>query len=983
MAKNNPIYGCFFIVAILFNFNANSKEITKDKRLTDVVYRKDEDLAVYNLKLDRILLENAMLVYNDYDSEQVLLPFNVFMSAIEFPIEFDAVSKTASGWFISENQTFYLDLTKEIVTVKGDKNALTSEQVELHDDDLYVDIKQLEAWFPILLENDPNEQVINIEPILPIPIQVRIEKEEKRQKISSNKKKEDNYIHYEPPSFITFPSFNLSAQNDFTSREGNPQISLLASGLFAKQHSRLRVNHSPKKTSVKFTLEDKNTENDLFGLMGTEYALGDINTASIPLISAGNAGRGLFYSTLPFSANNSIQSGQVELIGELPIGYEIDLAQNGQLIGFQENQNENGEYSFIVNVQPGMNIFELTFYGSQGQKYTKTEKYYIPVNSIGEGKFGTKFNVIQENTNLFAENDDVGATRIELQTEYGLNSMSALYAALVSYEVDEKRENYSLFRLTNSLLGIRTDYSVVVSDDMDYGAGLRLQGIHYGINWNIDFQNVDNLQSEYKKQLSAGFDVKNVVKGGLSGVLPLTTSVPFYLTYEGLFSSREKRNKVNLNITKPFTYMRFTTNFAYKKQTYKDDYLEANIKFVTGYNQFNFRGGSSFDLLPDYKFRVANLTASYLISKKYNINLDYKHSPDEDSVSLGYGQTFEDFSFGFNSAYGSKSGFSASLNVNVNFGYNPLTENLFMTSDTLAEHGAIVSNVFFDENDNSKFDKNEQKLSNIKFIGNNSFFKNKKTDDNGKVYFHGVSTFSRLKLKLDPTSFDDISLYSKNKHIDYSVKPSQLLFVDFPVVFRGEIDGQVFKYTRGEDRAGESIEFELVQWRTGAVINEVKSQYDGFILFKDVPSDRYVVRAKQSQVEDLNLCEPDLSEVILNRDNPFASLITTYIFENNEPNKVDVVFWEGKNIQYGYKQWQKIMPMLTNTVFSRSENAFSYLRRYQQSDWELIFDNIQIDDAKRYCRVLKENNIYCNIRHTEKRMCPKEVLLLEQINVNG
>ena len=983
MSKYIYFYLFFFFIIINFSYitKANGEEdseVKNNRKLTDIIYRKDEEVSVYSLRLERYILAEALLVYTDFDSAQVLIPFNVFLSSIEFPIEFDISNNTASGWFVSENQTFQLDLNTGLVKVNGIKKTITAKNVELHEDDLYVDIKTLEKWFPIILENNTNEQIINVEPILPIPMQIRIEKEQKRKKISSGQRKENINVYYEEPPFFSWPSINFNTQNSYSDGDFKLQSTLLASGLFAKQHSRLRVNNSPDKTLVKFTLEDKNTENDLFGLMGTEYALGDINTYSIPLVSNGVSGRGLYYSTSPFSAQNSIQSGQAELRGELPVGYEVDLLQNGQLIGFQDTQNEQGEYLFIANVRPGINIFEFIFYGPQGQRFTKEEKYFIPVKSIGDGDFGTKINIVQANTNLFDNEDNKGNERIEIQGEYGINYTSTLYGALINYEAEKVRKSHGVLRFSHSVSGVRTDYSFAFGDQQDYGLGLRLQGINYGLNWDFEYQNIEKLESEYKNQLSSGFDISEKIMAGVSGIIPVTGNIPFYLNFEGLFASGKYKNIIDLNISKPLRNYRVTTKFLYKTQGDKDDFLEADTQFYASFNNFNIRGGGTFNVLPKTELQSIDLAANYLLNSNDNLNLNYHYNENDQKISTGYSHSFDYFSVGLSSSYSLASGFNFNLNFNFSLGVNPITNDVFVTSENLVGQGGIVAHVYLDKNENGLLNKRENKIEGVRFVGD-YLFEQGSTDVNGIHYFYGVKTYSQLKLEPDPTSLGDISLYSNIAHSDYTVKPSQLLHIDFPVVRKGEVDGQVYKQVRGDRRAGESIEFNLVSWRTGSIVAEIKSEYDGFILFKNVPEDKYFFEAKASQIESLQLCQPVRRQIIIDENNAFVSVDPIYIFERNPIGNVDVLFWKGNDHNQGLAHWEKMKTIVNKVIFSRKENAFSYLRNTTENQWELVFDNVTLKDAKKYCVQLKSNNLQCDIITTESDNCPSQVINLKQV----
>jgi len=94
--------------------------------------------------------------------------------------------------------------------------------------------------------------------------------------------------------------------------------------------------------------------------------------------------------------------------------------------------------------------------------------------------------------------------------------------------------------------------------------------------------------------------------------------------------------------------------------------------------------------------------------------------------------------------------------------------------------------------------------------------------------------------------------------------------LDFPVVLTGEVDGTVFVRKGDLEMAVSHAQLQLVDAR-GKVVQEVKSTYDGFYLFKMVPLGKYILRVAPEQVQRLNLKPPPYQKVILSADKPVLS----------------------------------------------------------------------------------------------------------------
>jgi hypothetical protein len=76
--------------------------------------------------------------------------------------------------------------------------------------------------------------------------------------------------------------------------------------------------------------------------------------------------------------------------------------------------------------------------------------------------------------------------------------------------------------------------------------------------------------------------------------------------------------------------------------------------------------------------------------------------------------------------------------------------------------------------------------------------------------------------------------------------------VDFPVVLTGEVDGTVFLQQGEGRRAVSNVRVQLVDGQ-GTVVQEVRSQFDGFYLFERLRPGSYSIRIEPGQLERLQL----------------------------------------------------------------------------------------------------------------------------------
>ena len=99
------------------------------------------------VRLGRFILADAVLGY--HSRAGLLLPLGGLMAALNFPIDVDVGEGQAEGWFLRENRRFFLDLARGEVVVEGRRSKFPAHQVELHQDDIYVNTEALSKWFPL------------------------------------------------------------------------------------------------------------------------------------------------------------------------------------------------------------------------------------------------------------------------------------------------------------------------------------------------------------------------------------------------------------------------------------------------------------------------------------------------------------------------------------------------------------------------------------------------------------------------------------------------------------------------------------------------------------------------------------------------------------------------------------------------------------------------------------------------------------------
>lgn len=958
--------------------------------------RDDDELLILSLDLGEIRLMDDFLVYEDLENGEYYVPLADFVEAIEFPITITPESGTAQGWFIQESRTFALDLGAQTVTIGGKTQKLSENDAERHRDGIYVSLRFLEKTFPVTVDIDYNDLKMVIKSLEPLPVEIKRARDQQRSALLAKNERE---MHTEYPleeikaPFFSIPYLDTSTQithNTAADQTSRTQLSttMIASGIAAGQDTSFRMNDTTGDTQspdIRLTMGRKDPQGDLLGAGLSEYSFGDVNTASIPTISRGNAGRGISVSTMPLDTG-SVQSNTVKLRGELPVGYQADISQNGQLIGFIEQPDANGEYIFDVNVLPGLNVFEISLYGPQGQKETREERIYQPVNPVKAGSFGFKTSLIQDNTNLFTDrtgnDEDTGKARFTTEAAYGLSDNSSLYSAIASMPIEGKQENFGLLRYSRSFKGIRADLTYSRAQSGGHIGTLALQGIFRGLRWQMEHAALNAFTSEETLQSTLVGPLTRTSKLRMSGVLPIFKNTPFSLNLDRAENETgDSLTQIQARTTHNIGKLRVTPQINRNISSTAETKTDLALQLSSRYRNIGLRGVIGYTLTPDSALRNISLNADWRYNDLTTFNLGLSRIGSDDplhTLSLGASRTFKHMKIGANISYNDDREVLALLSSSFGFGINPLTRSPYLTSQRFANQSVFVPRVFYDMNNNQIKDSDEDYLEDISFLGS-GIDRNATTNAQG----HSVITapsYERTSVRINPSTLDDPYLASLTPPKDYILRPGQTVQKDFPIILVGEADGQIYTYRQGKKMPAASILFDITA-QDGNFSTQAKSEYDGFLMIQTIPVGEYLVQPNLAQLEELGYCGVPAQKLSLDHEEPFASLDDFTLFPNaNAEGTVNLILGQNTNAQDAIDLWENLRPTIEDIAQDTKTTPVAYILHDAQdtaTPYHLVLYDINPDAFTPHCEAITAQGGLCEIKKPE---CPDAVIEISQLS---
>ena len=870
--------------------NNSSKTRLSNGALMKKVSRPDEELLIFKLMMGREILNEVILTYEDLDTEKYYVPLEDMLMAFEFPIEVNQQKGTAEGWFLNDERTFKLDLSKGIAIVNGNEMVLDKIDIENHEDGIYVTLDLLQKWFPVTLDVDFSELAIVLTSLEPLPFEIRAARDQGRDNLGYKVEKETPPLFEGPNPMFTIPvvDINTDTRMERTEEEGSSwqtSYSALFNGIVGYQDVEMSLNDTwddDDDPDVRLRVGRRSPNNDLISPLGlSEYQFGDVSAKSAPIIASNKTGLGVSLTNRPFGSALDGLSNTITLRGELPVGYQADLKRNGELLSFIDGPNDDGEYVFEeVIVYPGLNTFEIVLYGPQGQTEVKEERIYIGNSNLNEGDFHYDAAITKDLENLFStrriEDEDAGENRFSFQGQYGLTGNTSLYGAISSYSLAQNRQDYILLGSNFSYGTVRYNVGGAISSESGKALTARAQGVHLGYRWQVLHNYYDDMLTEKTEQLIIQEAVEHETEVNIAGMVPFVPSLqlPFSLEVKRYQDTQSnERIEWSGRVTKNFDSLRTTTQLNQVLETDQETDTTLNLQLSSRIGaDINLRGTATYSIDPEDQLESIGLTGDYSLDDKQNVRLGLTRSGGDEPVhgiSGGYSRDLGFADLGTSVSYNDEKDLTASFNMSFSLAYDEAM-GARMRSESFTGTGGIKAHVFLDNNNNDIFDEGDEPLSGVKF-GGMKLDEGIETDEDGYAVIPHIEAYSRAPITLQATSLKDPFIDAGVDPLNFYIRPSQFAEKTYALKRYGELDGMVYLFKYAKKKEASSINVQVLNSK-GEVAAENRTEFDGFLLIQKVPIEDVTVRVDPEQLEKLGYCPVDEQQISLPKEEPFATL---------------------------------------------------------------------------------------------------------------
>ncbi len=791
------------------------------------------DELLLELRLDGEPLGLDILGYQR--GEDFLLSLNELTNGLGFPITVDGEQGLASGWYISTDRGFSLDMGRAEVISDGKYMPFVEGEVVMFQGDLYVETKTLQKWFPLRLSAVVRELYLDVEPTELLPMQQRINRRA-RVGASSSGYQEPQYPLQDNPYQFIGPHISQVRISNSTTRKNldsdakyGTSYALLSRGDIGWMTSSLSLAGQTVDSLSGAHL--KLASSDFDGPMALNHIeVGDVGDAGFRgvLLSGGDVRRG---------QSGRFDDETVSLEGSQLPDWDVELYQNGLLI-MTQTTGQDGRYLFVdVPLMFGENHFELKFFGPHGEIESREEFHFLGVDMLKPGSIRYEVTAVQSGNTVLAVNETNGegdrdSGLYSANFNFGLSRNLTVGAGVRSLEKNGERLSYSNANVGLGTSRLHGSLGYVDAPDAQNSVNTSLRtrlgntSLNLGYTYFLDGPDLDSSPNKWQANMG------------------ITSSVFAVPTLFNVSTQEQKESTLLdavLGLTMPLSGSgRFSTSLSYNSiedrsngRTTSSSQSGGQSSIQTSIRPWTFRLGASYRFQPVNELLEFSADSSLRIERDMALDLSIRENPTSDITyyQSGLNWQLDKVKISARVGYDSEERWTGLITLSTALVHQPGTLVPMLDSRASVNAGSIEVRVFEDET--------RKPLAGVDVKGVQAY-RMATTDERGVAYLSRIPANRQTDIELDESTIADSSLRSKNPGVSIISRPGSYPVVEFPVVRTTELEGHVV-IVNDEDKRPVSRALVRLKNVDGDTVAQRRTAFDGFFLFEGIEPGDYQI----------------------------------------------------------------------------------------------------------------------------------------------
>lgn len=840
-----------------------------------IVQRPDDQMLIVGVSLGSTSLHDGLVAYSD--GERVFLPLLELCKTLDIPIEGSVEAGTAEGWFRDESWRFVLDTHRRILSLNGREQTIDWSLVERHEQDFYVPSEWFADWLGLTLDVQLGSSRIHLPSGQQLPLEQKIERKDRwvRQQRQQPAAMRNTPIAQPKNAWLAWPSIDanlsLGMNGDRDTRITTTRMDLLATGELLRSNATLSLNardDSRQGSTIDTRLRlgrPAASVNDIGWLAG------DINAPLLPLLTAQADGLGIRVGNVD-DAQSLADFSRTTLRGEALNGWDVELYRNNDLIAFLTVESEN-QYQFDeVALQPGLNLFRVVMHGPQGQRRERLERIVVGNDMLTQGEQHWQGFALLRDERLLPRplNDSEQQRELAGSLMAGFGYRRALTSrwsvgldALTAELDDGQQHRYLSARTQAGWMGLLLEGQWLRDVSGGWAGRVSAQSLGIANNAGIDYERFADFDSPEINGIEGGDALTERLRTRWNNrsFERFSSTLEYELnryrrtsgTQDGTL--RETRTS-RLRLSQRWRALTTSTSLEARQETDRPTLVDGGMLLNYRRPHFDIASQWSYRFAPDASLRTANITANWNLHKHVRLRANLNRNFDQSvrtRFDLGLSWTASRWLTSLQAGRDSDGRYE--IGVNIFTSLQRVDRRWRADSRSGTGTSSVLAQVFLDRNGNGHFDGDDEPLPDVRFsAGMGGEVPN--TDARGIAMLTRLPANQPMTIAIREDSLGNPYWIPLSPVQQIRAQPGQVVALSFPVMLSTEIDGTVYFMKGTERKPASNVSLQLLD-RSGALVRELRTAFDGAYLFDRVAPGDYTLRVAPEQLSRLSLQAPD------------------------------------------------------------------------------------------------------------------------------
>lgn len=833
----------------------------------------EHDLLLFSVQLDQLTLTETLSAYGD--ANDPLISVGELARLLDLDLHVSPSEQRISGTLGQAQKPVILDFRATAMRLGGAKINLLPDDVAYSEADIFVRASALQRFLPIRFEVSAEALAIRLHATEKLPVQERLERFARLRGLDQSVAMENEppIVVNTPYRLFSPPSFDVVLEAGRDTRTLQPfsrryDVRFAGDFLYANLQGFVGADDRGRPQSARFVFERTSAAGALpFG--ATRISAGDVYTPALPVGVRSIGGRGLSFTTVP--AEEASVFDTIDLRGELPIGFDVELYINDILRGGERTPVE-GRYEFLnVPLVRGVNVIRIVSYGPRGERSEAIRVVNVGGGQVRGGESQVEVGLVEQGRALVALGPSADSAiiaeavgpRLVASAAYGLSDSVTFVAGGAAHRtISKDNRGLATLGVRTSLAGMAVRGDAAIDSSGGTALALGVAGQPFGVSVVLQH---NEYRGRFFDETIATLDLGRprvrhsavTLDLGLPPIggrrIPVSLRAVRDEFADGgsgwIATLRASATLLNALVSAGLDYQRNTSAAGTS-----DERLTGNVaasKFVNF--KWQFRSTVDFDLRPAARLRALSLTADRSLSDRLALRFGLGQTLAEKRDTFGQVGAVFRLPVGELSLNGDYSVREGDWRLAVRFGFgsifNPFRRQYVMTPPGAASGATAFIRAFLDRDGDSRFGPGDEPAPGIVIEGGRD---KAVTDERGTALVTGLGTAPSVTLTLNTNDFDQLYARGASSQLRFEPRAGQVAQIMYPMEPMGEVYARFVTVKGGTSAVGLSaLRVRLTAPGHSPITGT--TEYDGSIVFSDVPLGTYRLELDAEQAARLRM----------------------------------------------------------------------------------------------------------------------------------